>query len=878
MVLTSWFFDVTRHLYKWYLSLGLLACLVYLVLPKSTPKEFLYVVISLSTLFAAIFGYAKDRPKPARSWIQFIVGIGIISLTEAAYFFLITIGDRPEVESRLNMLYLLGYVFELIGLMGLVRARTTGSSRSNWLDAAVVGLGAGAVTWSTLYDAVIDQEPVTRLELMYQLGAPMLGVGLIMLSARLVIGERTLRTGFGLLLLGCALQTGTDVTTNALDTYIAGGAGDAVWAAAYVLIGAALLHPSRLVVPRQSLTAKARDEANQALAIQGLVILAVLGAIDLRIASLVPWPTMLAWNVSGLVILIINRARKFSLVRMVGDASASDNQRQLTAMIENSHELVGLINADGTVRYASPSFGAVTGIPSEKWTNRSFEDIVAPLAPSAQGLFAQARRMGNGGMVDWEGDLFPLGSKLEKTVKMSIVNHIDTVEINGFVISARDVTDEATFTSRLRHQALHDTLTGLPNRALLFDRIEHALELLNRTPATVTAVAIVDLDDFKAVNDTLGHDKGDELLKGIARRLTDALRSGDTVARLGGDEFALLLENTTIEEAMSTAQRVATSLALPLVVSGAELAVSASIGVVCNYGPGDPLDLLRSADIAMYEAKREGKSRVKLFEEQMRQSPREQLSMRVDLGAALTLNQLSLNYQPIVDTANRDIVGVEALLRWNHPTRGSVSPADFIPAAEQTGLISAIGEWVLRAACFEAASWKVFGATPYISVNVSAAQITDRQFVRTVTEILNASQLPAEQLLLEITETMLLGNNASVQKTVDDLRSLGIRIAIDDFGTGYSSLAYLRQLAIDVVKIDQSFVRDIDSDSDHKALTQTMLALADGLAMTSVAEGVETEAELGELVALGCRYAQGFLFSHPIPAEALVTLMQVSSG
>jgi diguanylate cyclase (GGDEF)-like protein len=437
------------------------------------------------------------------------------------------------------------------------------------------------------------------------------------------------------------------------------------------------------------------------------------------------------------------------------------------------------------------------------------------------------------------------------------------------VISARDTTDEATFTSRLRHQALHDALTNLPNRALLFDRIQHALDRSDRVPGMVTSVALLDLDDFKSVNDSLGHDKGDELLQGIATRFARALRPGDTVARLGGDEFAVLLEDTAAEEAMAVIQRVGESLALPLKVGGTDLAVSASIGVVCHSGSGDPVELLRAADIAMYEAKREGKSRIKLFEAGMLQTATEQLAMRVDLGAAMALHQLALQYQPIVSTAEREIVGVEVLLRWNHPTRGSVSPSEFIPIAEQTGLISTIGEWVLRQACVEAATWVRHGASPYISVNASAAQISDRRFVRTVISALQDSGLPAARLLLEITETMLLDSNSQVRATVDELRALGIRMAIDDFGTGYSSLSYLHQLAIDVVKIDQSFIRDIDNDRDSQALTRTMLALADGLDMTTVAEGVETEEELYELVRLGCQYAQGFLFSRPVSAEAL---------
>jgi EAL domain-containing protein (putative c-di-GMP-specific phosphodiesterase class I) len=249
----------------------------------------------------------------------------------------------------------------------------------------------------------------------------------------------------------------------------------------------------------------------------------------------------------------------------------------------------------------------------------------------------------------------------------------------------------------------------------------------------------------------------------------------------------------------------------------------------------------------------------------------------MDLAAALERNELSLAYQPIVDTSNSRICGVEALLRWNHPIRGAVPPVQFIPIAEQSGLIGTIGEWVLRTACAEAAGWPLQQGEPYISVNVSAAQISDRGFVASVVRALDDAGLPAERLLLEITETMLVDDDVQARRVLTELRALGVRIAIDDFGTGYSSLAYLRQLAVDVVKIDQSFVRDLSTNSDHQALTRTMLALADGLAMTAIAEGVETEGELSELSRLGCSFAQGYLFSYPIPAEELMTLLSESS-
>ncbi len=860
-----------RRIDRWYLIAGLLFCVVYLVMPTSVEKEALYAAITASMFFAGFVGCVRDKPSPSRPWRILIAGFGVMALAEGTFFALITIGERPEVENLVNLGYLLAYLVQLVGMVGLVRARSAGAgSASNWLDAAVVGLGAGTVVWSTLYDSVTGRETATPIELIYQLGSPILGVALIMMASRLVLGERNLRTGFGMLLLGYTLQTATDVTTNLLDTYVAGSAGDALWAAAYVLSGAALLHPSRLVTPQQRPTLKAREEANQALAIQAVVIAVVLLAIGLRIAEFVPVPTLVVWGVTGFAILVINRARRFALVRLVSDASASENQQQIAALVENSVEIVGIANADGTVRYISPAVGSITGMVAEQWIGKDFGALIRTLVPEIDQLFERVFVLQNGEQAHWQGELLPVNTTSARTVTISIVNHIETTEINGWVITARDITDEASFTTRLQHQALHDALTNLPNRVLLFDRIAHALERADRSVSNVTCVALVDLDDFKAVNDSLGHEKGDELLQGIAGRFSSVLRPGDTVARLGGDEFAILLEATELEKALDVIQRISDSLSLPLRVGGADLAVSASIGMVCHSGPGDPVELLRAADIAMYEAKREGKSRVKLFEAQMLQTASEQLAMRVDLGAALSQDQLSLNYQPIVSTAEREVVGVEVLLRWIHPTRGSVSPAEFIPLAEQTGLISAIGEWVLRKACTEAASWRLENFAPYISVNVSAAQISDRRFVRTVISALQDSELAADRLLLEITETMLLDDNAQVRSTVDELRTLGVRIAIDDFGTGYSSLAYLHQLAIDVVKIDQMFVHDIDTDQDHQALTRTMLALADGLAMTSIAEGVETEEELYELVRLGCQFAQGYLFSRPVTAEALL--------
>jgi EAL domain-containing protein (putative c-di-GMP-specific phosphodiesterase class I) len=287
-------------------------------------------------------------------------------------------------------------------------------------------------------------------------------------------------------------------------------------------------------------------------------------------------------------------------------------------------------------------------------------------------------------------------------------------------------------------------------------------------------------------------------------------------------------------------------------------------------GWAEPTELLRSADIAMYAAKRDGKGRVRHFREHMHDAARNELLLRMDLAVALTAGQLSLAYQPILNARQRTISGFEALLRWHHPERGPVPPNEFIPLAEQSGLIVQIGEWVLREACHRASCWHQSGGNaPYVSVNVSAMQLADSNFVRTVMDALASSRLEPSRLVLEITESMLVEDGALARRTLSQLRSMGVRVAIDDFGTGYSSLAFLRELQVDIVKIDQAFVRDLAVDDDRKALTRTMLSLADGLSMTAIAEGVEAETELAELLRMGCGFAQGYLFSKPVAAVDL---------
>jgi diguanylate cyclase (GGDEF)-like protein/PAS domain S-box-containing protein len=858
-----------------YVAIGGVASVAVFLVPTRLGGDVLFTLVALSVPAVGWWALHHDRPQPRRGWLLLTLGFTVVALAELSCLVLYDWGWWRGAESAINVSFILGYIVQFVGLTTIINSRSTRRSRASWLDAGAVGVATLTTIWTTCYEQLIERNGRASLEWLIALSEPMIGVALAAMALRLVLGEPRGYRVFGLLAFGYAVQTATDVTASLVE-------GDwqrllnGLWAVSYVCFGANLLHPRRLLPPREAPSALARREVMQALALQGAVIVAVIGAIVGRARSLVPASILVVWVIAAMVMLVLNRVRVYSLVRLVGDASATESHRRLTALVDNSHEIIALADSEGVLRYVSSSVEFATGLPASHWLGANVTRVLTEQLFETSDRLSQLASLAPGERFTWESDMRPRESSTPaRTLQLTVVNHVDTPEVNGWVITIRDVTDEARLTSELRHQALHDTLTGLPNRALLFDRIEHALERAQLSPDTSIAVALVDLDEFKSVNDSLGHDTGDVLLQGVAERLLHAVRPGDTVARLGGDEFALLLEGADELEAMAIAQRALESVAQPVQLGDVDFSAAASVGVVCHRGPADPVELLRFADIAMYEAKREGKARAKLFREHMHHAAKNQLELRMNLAAALERDELSLVFQPIVDLSSYEVRGVEALLRWHHPVRGAVPPAEFIPIAEQSGLLEPIGEWVLRTACAHAATWpSISGSAPYLSVNVSAAQISSRGFVQKVMSALAASGLPASRLLLEVTETMLVDDGGNASDVLAQLRAVGIRIAIDDFGTGYSSLAYLRQLAVDVVKIDQSFVRDVDTNSDHQALTRTMLALADGLSMTAIAEGVETTDELGELRLLGCGFAQGYLFSYPVPAEALLALLE----
>jgi diguanylate cyclase (GGDEF)-like protein len=438
----------------------------------------------------------------------------------------------------------------------------------------------------------------------------------------------------------------------------------------------------------------------------------------------------------------------------------------------------------------------------------------------------------------------------------------------GWVSIHQDITAQKKAETQIAYLARHDVLTDLSNRAVLRERMEEALAGLRRGGRPFT-LFILDLDLFKAVNDSLGHPVGDELLKVVARRLVACLRETDTVARLGGDEFAILTtaEEDQRESAITIADKLLEAVSAPYTFDGHRLDIATSIGIALAPEHGTDVDqLIKSADLALYKAKVGGRSTYRLFETAMGEDADARRTLEIDLRNALTRNEFELHYHPIVDIRTNEIANLEALIRWRHPQRGPIAPADFIPLAEESGLINPIGEWVLRRACADAAGWP---ARFKVAANLSPVQFRRGNLVDVIAGILAESRLAPERLILEITESVLMQGSSENVETLHQLRKLGIAIVLDDFGTGYSSLSYLRMFPFDQIKIDRSFVSELLSNQDCAAIVSAVASLGRSLHVDTVAEGVETEEQLMLARAAGCTHAQGFLFGRPCPAREL---------
>ena len=557
---------------------------------------------------------------------------------------------------------------------------------------------------------------------------------------------------------------------------------------------------------------------------------------------------------------------------------ATRNLALFAKVVENSEEAMIISDARNDIVSVNRAFSRITGYAPEDVIGKNPRILSSGMHKPEfyKSLWSEIQATGH-----WQGEIFNKRKNGEVYPEWLSISTAKNAlgEVTNYVAIFMDITKRKEAEHRIQYMANYDALTGLANRNLLNDRLSQAIAHGQRH-ASPLAVMFLDLDNFKVINDSLGHHIGDRLLKGVAERLLSCVREGDTVARQGGDEFIIVLtEMNEARNATTIAEKLLQTLAAPFDFDDQEVFVSVSIGIAFFPHDGDDKEsLLKNADSAMYRAKESGRNCYRYYTPEMNESASQRLQIQNGLRYALERNELALHYQPQIDIQTMQIKGVEALLRWNHPLKGLLPPNQFIPVAEESGLIIPIGNWILQTACLDGRMWHDLGHRITVSVNVSGRQFKEADFVSVVEQALEASQLDPQYLELELTESILIEQHESLDRTLVHLKALGIKLALDDFGTGYSSLSYLKHFPIDRIKIDQSFVRDMLTDSEDAAIVDAIISIAHSLKLGVIAEGVEEQGQLNFLQEHHCQEVQGFYFSKPIPGDRLRVYLEESGA
>ena len=757
-----------------------------------------------------------------------------------------------------------------LALMAMIADRSPIRDRYLAIEASTVALATALVMWVAVIEPALTRSPLDSSGRLLSLSLPASDLVLVALGARLSLGYGARSRSFVALQLALVAR----FAANMMNYWGEVGTGrvssilvNCVTALSFAFIVWAALdrHHSE---PAQVAHHAVRLSRIRLLSIVLSAVAPQVVLITVLMDDTSKRSTVLFAAGIATVVSLLALTRLWGLAVSVRNLTERRGNDRLASLVERSSDVVVLVDADGRISYTSPALQTVLGFDIHEWVGSEVEGLdIRPNGGLHADLWTEVNELPPDGALTIEVSVLHANGE-RRTMELAAVNLTANVAVSGIVLTLRDVTANRTLERQLSYRADHDSLTGLANRANFLTRVSDELQRGN-----LPTVLFLDLDDFKAINDGLGHSAGDVLLRTVADRLKVRFaNASNLVARLGGDEFGVLLLESSTAEASVLAQQAITDLKDPIQVNDFQsVSVSGCIGVAVAEPKNSASDLMRHADLAMYRAKQLGKGQVEGFDADLGRQTERRNEYKRDLMAALGRDQLYLVYQPIVRLTDGRSVGAEALLRWDHHIYGNVPPNDFIPLAEQTGVIIPIGAWAIEQACMSAVGWA--DDSMFVTVNVSGMQLRETAFVEGVQRSLRLSGLAPDRLVLEITESTLIDDSEMATAQLSELRACGIRTALDDFGTGYSSLAYVQRLPLDIIKIDKEFVQSVD-EPRSQALANTIVNMARNLGLLTVAEGIEAESQAMELASLGCEYAQGYLFFKPLSAVAMRALSE----